>query len=91
MRFDKNKIPNGSYCYEFTGKTKKSVVKGFGEKSIEYPETKSCTYYQHVEDVEGLCRVLNEEIEDQCKICKYNWDEDEEFEKWYEENKNNFS
>ena len=84
MKFDANKIPDGPYCYMFTGRTKKTT------KGLDYPETKPCTYYKNVKDIEGFCLVLEKEIEDQCKICKYNWNEDEEYEKWYEENKNNF-
>jgi len=90
-KFDPNRIPDGPYCYRFTGRTKKSIVKGFGKNPIEYPETKNCPYYKHVEDIEGLCLVLDLEIEDQCKICKYNWDEDEEYEKWYQKNKEDLS
>ena len=86
--FDPNKIPDGQYCYMFTGRIIKT---GLGADSIEYPETTPCPYYKHIEDIDGFCFMLSQEIEDQCKICKYNWKEDEEYEKWYEENKNNLS
>ena len=46
MKFDSNKIPGGPYCYRFTGKMKKKVAKGFGDKPIEYPETKDLPLLQ---------------------------------------------
>jgi hypothetical protein len=59
----KKQIPKGSpYCYTMDMK-KQRKEKGFTL------HIKSCGFYKHVEGVEGYCRLLNCEIDDQCKSC----------------------
>lgn len=58
-RKKKKYIPKGIYCYT----TGEHLNNGFGYK------IKPCPYYEHEEYIIGRCKLLNREIEDQCKIC----------------------
>lgn len=64
---DKSIIPEGLYCYSYTGETK--IYKGY-----KYPKTKPCPYFKYVNG-EAFCDFLKVDdylLEDQVKICGVN-------------------
>jgi len=62
-----NKIPNKTlYCYE--PDTQKNIkAKEEGEYGVYY--IKPCPYYEHIDGLDGKCKLYNEEIVDQVKGC----------------------
>jgi len=66
-----NKIPYGLYCYE-------SIGENVLEDGILIHKTICCMYYRHDEGLFGKCSLLGEEVIDQCKICGYNDDMEEQ-------------
>jgi len=62
-RKKKKQIPEGVYCYTMT-----SGFKELGGGEYGYT-IKSCPFYKHVEGIEGHCKLLNCETEDQLKDC----------------------
>ena len=63
---DKTKIPKGYYCYTITGPARRGVK----VKHCPYWTGKKCSYLNiKIED-----DIL---LEDQCKICEVNMDEEE--------------
>lgn len=64
-RKKKKKIPFGVYCYGGFAPNPKTN----GVFSIRI---KPCLFYEHVEGLEGHCRLLKSEITDQVKDCGIN-------------------
>ena len=80
----KKKIPEGVYCYTFTGKT---VQKWNEEYKMFLPayKTNPCPFYtaiqaknkpeqdeidkEYPEEWVGWCKYIKYEIDDQCKMC----------------------
>jgi len=81
-------IPEGLYCYIRLGgikKSKKLITKNNPE-GIYWP-TKLCPYFTHrfnhdSGQVDAFCEYLKEFdfplLDDQCKICNINWDDENE-------------
>ena len=74
---DKKIIPEGMYCYSFTGKM---ITKYLPEHEAHgmlksepcwFPELKPCPYYTK-QDGTGFCSFLSTEIDDQIKECQIN-------------------
>jgi hypothetical protein len=60
----KKKIPkNTSYCYVPDHK------KNAKQKELFPYWIKSCPFYQHQEGIDGWCRLVKDEVMDQCKSC----------------------
>lgn len=59
----KKQIPVGLYCY--------TPVR-FDTKTGIY-HIKPCKYYKYVNGLEGHCKLINTEITDQCKSCRFHW------------------
>ena len=70
----KLQIPKGFYCYQ-TLKIIPDETLGFRMK------VRSCPFYRHIHDVEGLCVLEGDLVDDQCKICGRNDFTDGEIEK----------
>jgi hypothetical protein len=83
--FNPDLIPKGPCCYEYTEDFEEEIINGNIEN---IPKTRTCPYYVCINAVEGHCLITNYSLKDQEKLCKYNWEDDEIFEKWFE---NNFS
>jgi len=62
-RKKKKQIPVGMYCY-----TPTSAFKDLGEGQYGFT-IKVCPYYKHVDGLDGHCKLLNCEVEDQVKSC----------------------
>jgi len=64
----KKKIPEGFYCYEFTGKTSQVWNE---EYKIFVPSygIKLCPFYKSGDGLFGECKLLNCEVIDQVKEC----------------------
>ena len=67
-------IPRGVYCYKAL-----KIIKG-GEFGF-YIKTRQCPFYKHLHDIEGFCTLMDELVDDQCKICGRNDFTDGEIEK----------
>ena len=67
-RKNKKKIPEGFYCYTFTGKTSKVWNEEYGVWVTAY-HTKVCPFYQSGDGLFGECKLLNCEVIDQVKEC----------------------
>lgn len=65
-RKSKKKIPNGYYCYKF--------LKIINDEKVENVRLriKPCIFYQHVDGLEGYCKLLKCDVIDQVKSCYYN-------------------
>ena len=63
----KKKIPSGYYCYNF-------LKKKINDEKVENTlyRIKPCIFYQHIEGLEGYCKLLKCDIIDQVKSCYYN-------------------
>jgi hypothetical protein len=61
----KKKIPkNTPYCYE------PDYKKNAQQKSLFPYWIKPCPFYQHTgEEIFGWCRIIKNEVMDQCKSC----------------------
>lgn len=68
-----NEIPEGPYCYTFTGET---FEKWNEELQTMVPAYKisPCPFYEHVEGLQGKCTKYNCEIMDQVKECGENFE-----------------
>jgi hypothetical protein len=78
---DESVIPEGPYCYSFTGKSVTKFLEDWGCE-VTFPETKACPYFCRLKDGEAYCDYLEEEgtymLEDMCKECGINYgDEDD--------------
>ncbi len=61
----KKKIPkNTPYCYV------PDFKKNAQQKELFPYWIKSCPFYQQQEGIEGWCRLVKNEVMDQCKSCK---------------------
>ena len=60
----KKKIPkNTPYCYV------PDFKKNAQQKELFPYWIKSCPLYQHQEGINGWCRLIKDEVIDQCKSC----------------------
>ena len=67
-RKKKKQIPKGVYCYGSVSANPwtNGILGAFGIR------TKPCLFYNHIDGLEGHCRLLNCEITDQVKDCSIN-------------------
>ena len=66
-------FPKGLYCYTPLS------FRIDSEKGWVY-KIKPCPFYVHIDNLFGFCSALNEEVEDQAKVCGINEFTDEEIE-----------
>jgi hypothetical protein len=64
----KKKIPEGSYCYTFTGKESKVWDDKYKVWTIAL-HTKVCPFYEYDDGLFGNCRLLGCDVLDQVKSC----------------------
>ncbi len=61
----KKKIPVGHYCY--------TPVEFPSEKNNFVYKIKKCPFYSYVDGIEGYCKLLKCEVEDQTKSCSFKY------------------
>ncbi len=41
----------------------------YPKEGLPYYKTKVCPFYKHIDGVDGFCKLIKYDIDDQCKSC----------------------
>jgi hypothetical protein len=73
-------IPKGFYCYQ--------ILKIIPDKQFGFRmKVSTCPFYRHLHDIEGVCALTDDIIDDECKTCGLNDFTDKELERMEKRNK----